>query len=490
MSRGMRGGAYPDAFRVQPDDGNAPRADSDRTTGVGEASQVPRAAYLALATGSLAFVLATMNVTITNVAFTDIKNAFPAVGTSLKGWILTGYSLGFSATMLVGGRLADRYGRLLVFRIGLSGLLLSSLLAGLAPDIWTLLSARGVQGMCGALTVPSSLALVLDRFPPARRASVIGIWAAAGMVASGLAPGLAAFVLEVANWRWIYLVLVPIAALGLLGSTRYMAETVERDLSRPLDLLGMGMGSGAVFLIVLATLQSPVWGWGSISTIGCLTAAAALLPLFVARSNRHDEPLFDPRLFRIPSFAVSNVAVGLAMVNAFTSWFLWPQFLREVWGYSNLQVGLAFTPSPIVSAAVAIAAGRWADRHGFRGLMTLAAAVATLGNVWMYVFMDEEVNFWFAFFPATVWFGLGMGVLASQLNSAALRDIAPQSLATANGVHQSLRYAVGGAGVAIAIAVINDTHEVWRYDAMWLGLGISQFLVVPLFFLTYPRGRA
>lgn len=504
MSRGRVGGVYPDAFRVEliaepalepvgaGPTGAPPLASSPPEPGAApEGSvRVPRSAYLALATGSLAFVLGTMNVTVTNVAFTDIKNSFTSAAPSLQGWILTGYSLGFSATMLIGGRLADRYGRLLIFRLGLTGLLLSSLAAGMAPNIWLLLAARVIQGMCGALTVPSSLALVLDRFPPERRASVIGIWAAAGMVASGLAPGLAAFVLEVASWRWIYLILVPIAGLGLLGSTRYMHETVERDLSRPLDLLGMGMGSGAVFLVVLATLQSPVWGWTSLATLSCFFVAILLLPLFVWRSNRHDEPLFDPSLFRTRSFAVANIAVGLAMVNAFTSWYLWPQFLREVWGYGNAAVGLAFTPSPIVSAAVAVYGGRWADRHGFRGMMAIAAGVATLGNLWMWLFLDADVNFWWAFFPPSMLFGAGMGILASQLNSAALRDIPAESVATANGVHQSLRYAVGGTGVAIAIAVLNDTHEVWRYDALWLGLGVSQFLVIPLFVLAYPRGRA
>ncbi len=465
---------------------------SEPPSGLSEAASaaVSRRAYLALATGSLAFVLGTINVTVTNVAFTDIRASFDGVSPSVTGWILTGYSLAFAATMLVGGRLADRYGRLLVFRLGLTGLLVSSLLAGLAPGIGFLLVARSLQGMCGALTVPASLALVLDQFPPARRASVIGIWAAAGMVASGLAPGLAAFVLEVGSWRWIYLVLVPIAGLGLAGSARYMTETVQRDLSRPLDLLGMSMGSGAVFLIVLATLQSPVWGWSSPNTLGCFAAAGVLLPLFVWRSGRHPEPLFDPRLFRVRSFAVANVAVGLAMVNAFTSWYLWPQFLREVWGFGNLAVGLAFTPSPIVSAAVAVVGGRWADRHGFRGLLTGAAALATAGNLWMWLFLDERVAFWFAFFPPTVLFGLGMGVLASQLNSAALRDVPAGSIATANGVHQSLRYAIGGTGVAIAIAVLNDAHEVWRYDALWFGLGCSQILVVPLFFFAYPRGRS
>lgn len=447
---------------------------------------VDRAAWLALATGSLAFVLGTVNVTVTNVGFNDILTSFPDASTSLTGWILTGYSLTFASTMLLAGRLADRYGRLTVFRIGLGGLLLSSLAAGTAPTVELLVVARGVQGICGALAVPASLGLVLPRFPQSRQATVVGIWASVGMVASGLAPVLAATALSVASWRWMYLVLVPITVLGLIGAQLYMTETAEADRSRPLDLIGVVMGSGSVFLIVYATLRGPTAGWDSPAVAGAFVAAGLLIPSFLRRSSRHAEPLFDPRLFRVRSFSVSNVAVSLSMVGAFTSWVLWPIYLINVWNYSVWGVGLAFLISPIVSGLVAIVGGRWADEHGFRGVMAAAAAVATLGHAWALFVLDAEVRYWLAFFPVTVLFGLGMGILASMLNAAALRDIPANAIATANGLHQALRYAVGGMGTALALAVLDGTHEVWRYDTMWAILGLAQLIVVPLMLFGYP----
>ncbi len=451
--------------------------------------RVSSRARLALATGSLAFVLGTVNVTVTNVAFPDIVRAFPGVSGAVTGWIVSGYALAFSSTIIIGGRLADRYGRLVVFRLGVLGLFASSIAAGLAPGIELLLIARVVQGLCGALTVPSSLALVLPQFPAARQASVIGVWASAGMGASGIAPGMAAGILEIASWRWVYLTIAPIAALAFLGSIWFLQETAKPDRSRPLDLLGVAMGTAAVFFVVLATLQGRFWGWGSVGTLSCFIGAAVLLPLFLWRSTGHDEPLFDPRLFRVRSFAVANMAVSLAMIGAFTSWFLWPQYLVGVWDYSLWAVGLAFTPAPIISAVMAVLGGRWADKHGFRGMMALASAVATVGHLWLLFFLDENVRFWFAFFPATVFFGLGMGLLASHLNSAALVDIKPDALATANGVHQSLRYSVGGVGVAIAIAVLGGAHEVHLYNWLWLLLGGLQALCIPLMGLAYPRKR-
>ena len=452
-----------------------------------ETSLTSRSPYLALATGSLAFVLGTVNVTVSNVAFPEIVRSFPGVSNGMTGWIIAGYSLAFASTMLAGGRLADRYGRLTVFRVGLFGLLIGALGAGLAPSPLILVFARAIQGMFGALTVPSSLALVLPQFPQTKQASVIGIWAAAGMVASGLSPGFAALVLEVSSWRWVYLILVPIVGLGLIGAKLYLEETAEAKADSPLDLLGVLMGSASVFLVVLGTLQGRSWGWLSPYTVACFAGTTLLLPLFLIRSSKHPEPLFDPGLFRIRSFTVSNVAVTFAMVGAFTSWFLWPLFLTEVWEYSKAKVGLAFTPSPVLSAVVAVLGGRWADRRGFRGIMALAALIATVGFLWLYFFLDEEVQFWFAFFPSSVMFGFGMGVLASQLNSAALRDIPPESTATANGIHQSLRYAVGGMGAATAITVLNGTHEVQRYSVMWLLLGILMFLVAPLMWFLYPK---
>lgn len=448
---------------------------------------VDRRAWLALATGSMAFVLGTVNVTVTNVGFNDILASFPGADTSLTGWILTSYSLTFASTMLLAGRLADRYGRLTVFRVGLAGLLISSLAAGWAPSVPLLIIARAGQGVCGALAVPASLGLVLPRFPAGKQATVVGIWASVGMVASGLAPVLAATALSLASWRWMYLTLVPITVVGLIGARLFMVETAEQDRSRPLDIVGVIMGSAIVFLIVYATLRGPAAGWASATVAGAFAAAVVLLPLFLWRSLRHPEPLFDPRLFRVRSFAVSNLAVSLSMVGAFTSWVLWPIYLLNVWGYSVWGVGLAFLISPVVSGVVAIAGGRWADRHGYRGIMAVAAAVATTGHLWAFLFLDERVRFWFAFFPVTVFFGLGMGILASLLNAAALRDVETSAIATANGVHQALRYAVGGMGTALALAVLNGTHEVWRYDAMWLILGSAQLIVVPLMVFGYPR---
>ena len=447
---------------------------------------VDRGAWLALATGSLAFVLGTVNVTVTNVGFNEIIESFPGASRSLTGWILTGYSLTFASMMLVAGRLADRYGRLTVFRLGLAGLLISSLAAGLAPTVGLLVVARGVQGVCGALAVPASLGLVLPRFPAAKQATVVGIWASVGMVASGLAPVIAATALSIASWRWMYLTLVPITILGLIGANLFMIETAERDRSKPLDVLGVLMGSASVFFVVYATLRGPTAGWSSPFVVGAFVAGVVLGPLFVLRSSRHAEPLFDPRLFRIRSFAVSNIAVSLSMVGAFTSWVLWPIFLINVWHYSVWGVGLAFLVSPLVSGTVAVLGGRWADKHGFPAIMAAAAAVASLGHLWALLFLDAEVRFWFAFFPVTVLFGLGMGVLASLLNAASLRDIEPRSIATANGVHQALRYAVGGMGTALALAVLNGSHDVWRYDVMWLILGSAQLLVVPLMAFGYP----
>jgi len=465
---------------------NKPDTSSEVETEVEVEVEVDRAAWLALATGSLAFVLGTVNVTVTNVGFDDILNSFPGADRSLTGWILTGYALSFASTMLVAGRLADRYGRLSVFRIGLAGLLISSLAAGLAPSVALLVTARAVQGICGALAVPASLGLVLPRFPPGKQATVVGIWASVGMMASGLAPVLAASALSLASWRWMYLSLVPITVLGLVGAKLFMEETAQQDRSKRLDVLGVIMGSGTVFLVVFATLRGPSFGWRSPTVLGGFIVAGLLLPLFLRRSARHPEPLFDPRLFQVRSFAVSNIAVSLSMVGAFTSWVLWPIFLINVWHYSIWGVGLAFLVSPLISGVVAILGGRWADERGFRAILALSAAIAAMGQLWALLFLDTEVRFWFAFFPVTVLFGLGMGPLASLLNAAALRDIPVGSISTANGVHQALRYAVGGMGTALALAVLNGTHEVARYNTMWLILGVAQLLVVPLMALAYP----
>lgn len=454
------------------------------------APPVDRRAWWALATGSMAFVLATINVTVTNVGYDEIAESFAGSGPSVTGWILTSYSLTFASVMLLAGRAADRYGRLVVFRIGMIGMLLASVAAGFAPTALALIVARAIQGACGALTVPSSLGLVLPRFPVSKQASVVGIWASVGMVASGLAPVIAAAVLSLASWRWLYLTLVPVTVAGLVGARFTMTETAEIDRSRRLDLVGVIIGSASTFLLVFATLRGPADGWADPIVVGAFAAAVVAFPLFLWRSARHPEPLFDLRLFQIPSFAVANGAVMLSMMGAFTTWVLWPVFLINVWRYDIVAVGLALLVSPLLSGLVAILAGRWADVHGYRGVLACAAASATVAHLWALATLDERPRFLLAFLPTTVLFALGIGVMASLLNAAALRDVPPSSIATANGVHQAMRYAAGGIGVAVALAVVGDRYDVWRFDVMWLVLAVAQVLVIPLILLGYPRGFA
>ena len=284
----------PSAVGTEP--GRSPTPAGSHPTPRPMLEAVPRRAWLALATVAVAYMLISINVTGTNIAFPSIEQTFSSTPRTTLAWALSGYSIVLASFMVMGGRLADQLGRRRIFNTGLAIFLVGSLLCAGSPVASLFIAGRVVQGFGGALLVPSSLALVLPDFPPSRRTSAVATWAATGSLGAAAAPSLSAVIVDLTSWRVVYLLSVPVVAAVALAGPRLLRDSGVTAERQAMDLIGIPMGTAAIGLLALGIIEGPRWGWASPQILAAFGGVAVLAPLFVVRSLRHPAPLLNLRL--------------------------------------------------------------------------------------------------------------------------------------------------------------------------------------------------
>jgi EmrB/QacA subfamily drug resistance transporter len=398
--------------------------------------------------------LAFLDATIVNIAFPDISSSFSGSGRDALSWVLDGYFVVIAALLVPAGGLADRFGHKRVFLLGVSGFTAASLLCALAPSLGLLIAFRVVQGVGAALIAPTSLALVLDAFPPERRAAGVGLWGAAAAAAAAIGPTLGGALVELYDWRLVFLVNLPLGAAVVFAGSRRLRERPQRDSRLP-DLPGALMLAGSLALVTLAIVEGNDWGWSSSSTLACFAAAAVLLAAVVWRSTRHPRPIVEPELFRHRSFRLGNLGT-LLFAAAFFSLILGNVvFLTSIWGYTVLQAGAATLPGPTLSTIVAGPAGKLADRFGHRavilpGTLFFAAGVMVLRSAGA---TPDWLGLWL---PGACLTGIGIGLAFPTLGSAAVRDVPDDRFATASAVNAAFRQVGAVLGTAILVAMVGE----------------------------------
>jgi len=410
-----------------------------------------RAGVLIACTGAF---LAFLDTTIVNIAFPDISASFPEASRGLLSWVLDGYFVVIAALLVPAGGLADRFGHKQVFLAGLAGFTLASLLCAIAPSLEMLIAFRVLQGVGAAAIAPTSLAIVLDSFPLEKRATGVGLWGAAAAAAAAVGPTLGGALVELSDWRLVFLVNLPLGAAVLLAGRRLLPERPVSDSRLP-DLpgaLALALGLAA---LTLAIVEGNDWGWTGAGTVAAFAAAALLLGAVVARSRRHPRPIVEPALFAHRSFALGNLGT-LLFAAAFFSLILGNVlFLTSIWGYSVLSAGLATLPGPALTTVVSGPAGRLADRFGHRAVIVPGALVFAAG-VMVLRSAGPEPDWAGLWLPGAVLTGIGIGLAFPTLGSAAVRDVADDRFATASAVNAAFRQVGAVLGTAILVAIVGD----------------------------------
>jgi EmrB/QacA subfamily drug resistance transporter len=412
---------------------------------------VTRRQQLTLAAAILGSAVASIDGSVVNVALPAIVRDLGG-GLEAQQWISNAYLLTLGSLILVGGSLGDLYGERRVFATGVGLFGLCSIGCAFAPSVGVLIAMRALQGVAAALLTPASLAVIVGAFSAKERGAAVGSWTAWGGIASIGGPLVGGAIVDVASWRWVFLVNVPIVIVTLV--LIFAAIPASRPArGRRLDLSGAALGALALAGIAFALIEAPQHGWSSPAIYLPLLAGIACGVAFVVHERHTAQPLLELELFERRNFTVGNLETltmyaGLAIV-----FFFLTIFLQQVAGYTALQSGLATIPVTLVMFATSRRFGSLADRHGPRRLMGLgplaaAAGILLLMRVGMHVVYATDL------LPALLLFALGLSMTVAPLTATVLASADESDAGIASAINNAVARVAGLIGTSAVGAAI------------------------------------
>src|SRR6202142_3349248 len=279
-----------------------------------------------------------LDITIVNVALPDIQRSLNSSFSDLQ-WIVDAYALTLAAFLLTAGSLADRYGRRLLYLVGLGIFTGASVLCGFAVNSVMLQLSRGLQGVGGAIMFAVSLALLADAFRGKDRGTAFGIWGAITGLAVAIGPLVGGLLTSGLSWRWIFFVNVPLGVAAVVIATLKVSESRAPQASRP-DWIGFVLFTVALSSLVYGLIESNQKSFSNSLVLGCFAAAAVLLAGFVAVELRSTSPMFDLNLFRLPTFTGGSVAAFGLSASIFAMLLYLVLYIQDILGYSPLATGV------------------------------------------------------------------------------------------------------------------------------------------------------
>ena len=408
---------------------------------------------LALVVVAISQLMVVLDATIVNVALPDIARALEVRSNADLQWVVTAYTLTFGGFLLLGGKLADRIGRRKVFVWGAALFAVASFLGGIATNLGLLITARGLQGVGGALMSPAALSLLTVIYAEGKeRNRALGIWAAitAGGAALGLLLG--GILTEYVSWRWVLFVNVPVALLAIVGAERFVPESKD-ERAQGFDVPGAVLVTAGLMAFVFALVKGNEYGWSSGRTIGVLAFAAVLLAAFVAVQRRVVAPLVPFRLFRSRPLLGADVGalfVGAGIFAMFFFLILWMQVVNQ---YSPVKSGLLFLPMTLMIGISAGIGAQLLGRIGPRPLLAFGPLLAAVGLLMLGLRLEPDSSYVTVVLPSLACVALGMGTTFVALTSSAVAGVPHEDAGIASALLNAGQQVGGALGLAILTAV-------------------------------------
>jgi EmrB/QacA subfamily drug resistance transporter len=424
-----------------------------------------------------------LDASVVNVALPSIDRSLHFGASSLQ-WVINAYTIAFAGFLLLGGRLADLFGRRRIFLLGITVFTLASLVGGLAFNASTLVLARAVQGLGAAIVAPATLTVLGTTFTdPAERGKAFGLWGAVSGGGGAIGVLVGGMITEWLSWRWILLVNVPIGIL-LFAATAYAVTELRGDENeRRLDILGALSVTLGLIAIVYGVAEAQKYGWGSGRIVGSLVVGAALLALFlIDQAKLARQPLVPLGIFRVRTVTVANIVAFTASAALFSTFYFFTLYTQLVLGYSPLRTGLAYLPLSVGIFAGARGIAPLVARIGPRwilvtGLVLSVAGLAWLGNTSVHASFAADL------LGPTLLLGFGQGMVTASSANVGTAGLPYQQIGLASGLLNTNRQLGGALGLAILVALaVNRTgHHGGGYkEALASGYGLA-FLAAAVF---------
>lgn len=402
---------------------------------------------LVLVIAILASFVAFLDGSVVNVALPAISSELGG-GLSTQQWVVDAYLITLGALILVAGSLSDVFGRVAVIRVGLWGFGLTSLACAVAPTVELLVVSRALQGVAGALLVPSSLAMIMSTFRGGPQAKAIGTWTAWTSAAFITGPIIGGALVDLLSWRFVFAInVLPIAAtLVLLAKVESKGE---RDRSTKIDFLGAVLCVVGIGAPVFSLIEQQNYGWASPIIWAPMVIGILAFSAFIWRQATTAQPMMPLGLFRVRNFAVGNISTLFVYGALGFSSLIIVVFLQQTGGWSATLAGIAVLPITVILMLLSSLFGGLSGKYGPRLLMTIGPIVAGAGHLAMLT-VTGDVNYWWQLLPGILLVGLGLAITVAPLTAAILGSISEKQ----SGIGSAINNAIARVASLITVAML------------------------------------
>jgi EmrB/QacA subfamily drug resistance transporter len=430
---------------------------------------VTRAQRLVLWISVLASLVSFLDSSVINVALPAISRELGG-GLTTQQWVVDAYLITLGSLILLAGSLSDVLGRILILRAGLLGFGVTSLMCAFSPTAEILIISRALQGIAGALLVPSSLALITSHYDGAARAKAIGQWTAGTTVAFIAGPLVGGLLVDSVGWRWVFGInVLPIAVTLYLLAVLHASD--HREAGVRIDYAGAVLCVLGLAGPVYALIEQGTQGWGSPGILLPLILGAACFAAFIWRQAKAKQPLMPLSLFAVRNFAAGNIATMFIYAALSIGGFIIVLFLQQVAGYSATLAALALLPVSLLSIFLSSWFGTLAGRYGPRWFMALGPAAAGLGYFLM-ISSQSPVDYWSQLLPGIVLFGAGLSATVAPLTAAILGAISEQQSGIGSAVNNAVARVAGLVGIAFVGLIAGKQLTLDGFHRVLIATGI------------------
>jgi len=402
---------------------------------------------LILLVAILASFVAFLDGSVVGVALPQISEQLGG-GLSTQQWVNDAYLITLGSLILAAGSLSDIFGRKKIIVYGLIGFLITSILCAIAPTVEVLVISRALQGVAGALLVPSSLALIVGAFSGPAQSKAIGSWTAWTGVAFIIGPLVGGLLVDFMSWRWVFIInVIPITIALILLRKLHFDEQLNQ--SKTLDIPGVILGAVGLGGVVFALIEQGNYGWANPLIWVTFTIGAICLISFIYHESKTKYPMLPLNLFSVRNFSAGNIATFFIYSALSLQGFILVIFLQQVAGYTATLAGLVSLPITILMLLLSSKFGALAGKYGPRLFMTLGPIVSSIG-VFSMLSVQVPVNYWSQLLPGVILFGIGLSITVAPLTSAILGSIKTSQA----GIGSAVNNAVSRIAGLIAVAII------------------------------------
>ncbi|WP_234814378.1 MFS transporter [Mycolicibacterium conceptionense] len=413
--------------------------------------------WWALAALCWAELLVFVDNTIVNIALPTIAKELGANNSGLQ-WVVDIYTLVFAGLLLTGGYLGDRFGRRKVLIIGIAGFMALSAIAAISASLGQLIAARAGLGLFAALVFPATLAILVVIFDDLReRALAVALWAAVAGVAAAIGPVLGGWLLEHFSWGAIFWVNLPAGLLCLLLVPIVVPPNKNPDTGR-FDSRGVLLSTVGILAFVYSVTEAPSRGWWSVHTIGGITLGIAVIAAFAAWEYRHEEALFDVRLFADRGFAAAALLMAFGFFALMGFVFLVTQYFQAVKGYSPLETGIRTLPFAIVMAVLA-GPSMWLATKMGSGRTAASGSLVMSAGFWVTVHYDIDTSYWSVIVVAMTTMAAGLALIAGPATLIVLNELSTGQAGAGAAVNDTSREIGGTLGVAVLGSILASVYS-------------------------------